>query len=132
MPLLMRQLSHNYGQLSMAVKNLSERFLRSADNTAKAYGAELERLWIQTRTDKELRTDYVLLDKTVTSASVINLLSCMGVTPESLKQRALEDSYLHALILKADIYIDENTAMTEDIMVDILRLLMQKDYEGTP
>lgn len=125
-------LYRNYGLLSTAVRNLSDRFLRSSDPNAKAYGTELDRTWRATRTEEEVNGyNYILLGvPPFTAPDTINFLTLSGLTPEKIKQQALADTYLHSIILKTGLYIDESTVLTNDNMVQILKALLSLDYEG--
>lgn len=131
MTITIGRLRDNYSQLSGAIINVSQRFMKSSDPKAQAYGSELLRLIENTRTDREL-TDYVLIDKAeFATPQLSTILRTLGVTPERIKSLAIEDPVFYSLLLKHNFHIDAESVVNDDTMGHILKVILFNDYEGS-
>lgn len=75
--------------------------------------------------------NYIILDKDHFDApKVIGLLRDLGITPELLKERALADGLVNARVLEGGLIVEKETVLTDDNMVQLLKVLLFMDYEG--
>lgn len=128
--LSIQKLRSNYGLMSNMLLDIISRFSNAPDPNARAYGARVQQLFDDTRTDEEL-TEYIILSKAeFPAANIVNLLNALGVTPERIVELARTDAYVNAILLEAGFLVDEQSTLSDDNMVQIFKILMFKNYEG--
>lgn len=94
------------------------------------FGDTIDNLLSEIALERSL-DNYVILEKDSFDAPrVSGLLRDLGITPELIKQRALEDGLINARVIEGGLIIDKDTVLTDDNMVQLIKVLMFKDYEG--
>ena len=99
-----------------------------AANTS--FGDSIDELLKEIALEKPL-SSYVILDKEHFDAPrLTGLLRDLGVTPELLKERALADGLVNSRVIEGGLIIDKDSVLTDDNMVQLIKVLLFKDYEG--
>lgn len=94
------------------------------------FKAQLQDLLKSTAVDKPL-DQYIILDKAeFTAPKLTGLLLDLGITPDVIKARVLEDGLVNSRVIEGGFMIDANSEFTEDNMVQLIKVLLFKDYEG--
>lgn len=118
--------------MSNMLIDISRRMQNNANPDAQAYGARVEQLFQDTRTEREL-TDYIILDKSEFPATnVINFMHTLGITPSKIVELSKQDAFFNTLLLDAGFLLDDTSTLSDDNMVQIFKILLFKDYEGQP
>lgn len=94
------------------------------------FGDTIDNLLSEIALERSL-DNYIVLEKdSFDSPRVSGLLRDLGITPELIKQRALNDGLINARVIEGGLIIDKDTILTDDNMVQLIKVLMFKDYEG--
>lgn len=94
------------------------------------FGETISNLLSELALEKSL-DNYIILEKDIFDAPrVSGLLRDLGITPELLKQRALDDGLINSRLIEGGLVVDKDTVLTDDNMVQLIKVLLFKDYEG--
>lgn len=122
--LTISQLRKHWSSMRSALVRIQQR------SQSPDFVAQLDSLLRSVALDKPL-DQYIILEKAEFPApKLIGLLLDLGITPDVIKARVLEDGLVNSRVLEGGFMIDANSEFTEDNMVQLIKVLLFKDYEG--